>query len=307
MAHRQRGADGVNRVIRIVQRRVPERHNRVADIFVDRAAVREHDVGHCREIFVDEPRQRLRIQLLGNGRKAAHIREHDGEGTHLTAEDELARILGDPIGDCRRDITGERLANAAPAFLFVAIQPDHAGPIAEHNGKARQQRVQQQTTGGKLLPARPAQQRQDGDHREHAGNGRQSQQHEFGAEGQKDGEDQLGAARPIRPEQPVAGERLFDGLRMNLDARDRGVDRRGALIVQSGGAGAEHYHAAFDLGAIDRTGEYLPRRDELPAFGRRIADAQIAARIRRNFDVPDFDAVRPCARRRQTDRWHLKI
>ena len=43
LQHAERRRDRVQRVVGIVERRVPERHDRIADIFVDRAAVREHD------------------------------------------------------------------------------------------------------------------------------------------------------------------------------------------------------------------------------------------------------------------------
>ena len=62
---------------RVVQRRIPECHDRIADIFVDRTVVFDDGVGHRREEIIHQCRQTLRIILvyLRNRGEAAHVAE----------------------------------------------------------------------------------------------------------------------------------------------------------------------------------------------------------------------------------------
>ena len=53
----QCGAHGVGGVIRIVERRAEHRHDGVADIFVDEAAMGLDDIRHGRKILRSSPRQ----------------------------------------------------------------------------------------------------------------------------------------------------------------------------------------------------------------------------------------------------------
>ena len=47
----------MQRLFRMVQRRVPERHNRVAHVFVDRAAVLQNDFTEGPQKLIDKMRQ----------------------------------------------------------------------------------------------------------------------------------------------------------------------------------------------------------------------------------------------------------
>jgi hypothetical protein len=68
--HSQSGGDSFGGVIRHIERRVPERDDGVADIFVDRAFVIENRIGHRRQERIHEPRQFLRIESF---RKAGEV------------------------------------------------------------------------------------------------------------------------------------------------------------------------------------------------------------------------------------------
>jgi hypothetical protein len=59
--HFQRRLAGIGLVLGIVERRVPERHDGVADIFVDRALALDDGVGHGREKTVHQVREALGI------------------------------------------------------------------------------------------------------------------------------------------------------------------------------------------------------------------------------------------------------
>src|SRR5215472_15510871 len=56
--------------------RAPEGHNRVSDVLVERTLMIEDETGHIRKILVQEQRQVLCIELLGNGCEAADVAEH---------------------------------------------------------------------------------------------------------------------------------------------------------------------------------------------------------------------------------------
>ena len=73
----QRGVHGVHRVIGIVERRAEHRHDGVADVLVDEAAVRLDDVGHGGEVFVHRRDQVGRRDFLPNGGEVRDVGEID--------------------------------------------------------------------------------------------------------------------------------------------------------------------------------------------------------------------------------------
>jgi len=78
---------------RIIERGVPERHDRVPHIFVNGAVTRDDGVGHRGEEMVHQRGEPLWIILvaLGNGREAAHVAEQDRHDAILAAEDQTLR------------------------------------------------------------------------------------------------------------------------------------------------------------------------------------------------------------------------
>jgi hypothetical protein len=80
-------------VLGVVERRVPERHDGVADIFVDRALALDDGVRHRREKTVHQLREALGIVLvvLGNGGEAADVAEQDRHAPFFAAEHQLLR------------------------------------------------------------------------------------------------------------------------------------------------------------------------------------------------------------------------
>ena len=100
-AHLLNRAHRVLGMIGIVQRRVPERHDAIADIFVDRALVARDDLRHRRQKMVHEMGQGLRIHPFREGREAPDVAEHDRHDPHLAAERELFRMARE-LGDIMR-------------------------------------------------------------------------------------------------------------------------------------------------------------------------------------------------------------
>ena len=77
--HLERGTTGSDGMAGLDEWRAPEGHHRVADIFVERARVVEHDLGHIGEILIEQKGQLLRVELLGDAGEAADIAKHDGD------------------------------------------------------------------------------------------------------------------------------------------------------------------------------------------------------------------------------------
>ena len=105
----------------VVERRVPERHDGVAHIFVDGALAVEDRVGQRRQEAVHQRGQALRIVLVGlrDRGEAAHVGEHDGHLALLAAEHELFRRLRQLLDQRRRQILAERRADLPPLRLLA--------------------------------------------------------------------------------------------------------------------------------------------------------------------------------------------
>src|SRR5678815_2219781 len=80
LLHVERREHRVSRVLRVLDRRPPERHDRVADVLVERAAVTAaDDRAHVGEVLVDVLAQLIGLERLGDASKAAHVGEQDRE------------------------------------------------------------------------------------------------------------------------------------------------------------------------------------------------------------------------------------
>ena len=105
----RRGGDGPLGVVLVGLRHAEDRHERVAHVLVDDAAVLGHLLGHAPEGGVDRARDRLGVAALGQRREAHDVGEQHGG--------ELA-LVG------RRD---------APARRARARPPDKASPHCPQN------------------------------------------------------------------------------------------------------------------------------------------------------------------------------
>src|SRR5258708_14655147 len=78
--HFQRGVASPCGVARFFEGRTPEGHDGVAAVLVEGAMVIKNEAGHVREILIEKERQVLGVELFGNGREAAGVAEHYGNG-----------------------------------------------------------------------------------------------------------------------------------------------------------------------------------------------------------------------------------
>ena len=77
-------AECVSRVLRCRRRRAEQGHQSVAQVFIERAAVREDDIGHGRKVLVQQVHDLFRRRVLGNSCEAAYVCEEHGNGLHYT-------------------------------------------------------------------------------------------------------------------------------------------------------------------------------------------------------------------------------
>src|SRR5207244_5535959 len=61
---------------------LPISHDRVADVFVERAVLLEDDAGHFLQVEVEHVGEPLDVERFGEGGEVRQVREHDG---HLAA------------------------------------------------------------------------------------------------------------------------------------------------------------------------------------------------------------------------------
>ena len=75
------------RVLRLLLGRAPEGHDRVADVLVERPPVARHDdVGHRRQVLVQELEEHVRVELLRERGEAADVGEEDRQLALVAAE-----------------------------------------------------------------------------------------------------------------------------------------------------------------------------------------------------------------------------
>ena len=106
-AAQQRRLRGMARMIAVVDRRAEHCDDGVADVFVDIAALALDDIGHGREIFIDEGDQLGRRHLLGDRGKAFEVGKEHGDVSRLAAE--IGQLVGSQhaVDHLRRQIQRE--------------------------------------------------------------------------------------------------------------------------------------------------------------------------------------------------------
>ncbi len=132
-------------MLRIFHGRAPERHDRIADVLVQRATVLfPDDTAHRGQVCVDVLAQLLGPQCFRNTRKATHVREQDGQFGVLRLHAVLARVGHNAVHYLRRHVLAEPLGNLAPRAGFDEIAVSHVHGV---NGRRHQDRGGQRQHG----------------------------------------------------------------------------------------------------------------------------------------------------------------
>ena len=86
--HGERGAAGVQRMIRLRQRRAEHRHEAIADELVEHAAVLEQHAVRAWNTSLSSSAKRARLERGGEPRRVAEVGEQDAQLLLLAAEPE---------------------------------------------------------------------------------------------------------------------------------------------------------------------------------------------------------------------------
>ncbi len=143
----------MNPMRRIVERRIPERHDGVAHVFVDRALLPQDDVGHRRQIFVEERREFDRGEAFGQRGERPDVAEHQSQLALLPAELQLLRMLGEAGDDGGRHIPAERRTDLVHLLPLLAVELPDARQEHKAGGKAGHDRIDEDAVPGERVPA----------------------------------------------------------------------------------------------------------------------------------------------------------
>src|SRR5882724_711949 len=107
---------GQRGVVCFFERSVPESHDGVTDVFVERAAAFEDDMSHVGKILIEEDSEFLSVKFFRNSGEAANVAEHYGD-CGLTRFDEFG-IKQQAANNFRAEVLAEGGAHAALFFFF---------------------------------------------------------------------------------------------------------------------------------------------------------------------------------------------
>ncbi len=276
-------------MLAVVERRVPKGHHGVAHELVDGALLVEDDLAQRREQAVEKMRELLGVKSLGDRGKAAHVAEQQRHVALLAAKLEPRWVAGKPLHQGRRHIVAEGVAHAVPLALGAQEHEQSSGEVDSGEGDRGVDRIDQPAEGIEGVPG-------------HADDGRDGYAAKHGAARRAKAIDQdrdektkhqdvekLGRRGEVRPLEEGALQDLLDGLRVQLDARHRGFERRCPQVEQARGARADDGETAFDLVLADVSVQYFPGRQIafLGLFGE--PDPHLPVGLGRDLVVADAE------------------
>ncbi|MNC84450.1 hypothetical protein D3C83_00050 [compost metagenome] len=119
-------------MLRVGHRRAPERHDRVADVLVQGAAVALPDrQAHGGQVFVDVDGKVFRRETLRDRRKPAHVREQHREFLRARRHVELLGVFRHLFHQFRRHVLAEQAGDEARATRFDEETVSHVERIQQ--------------------------------------------------------------------------------------------------------------------------------------------------------------------------------
>ena len=120
-----RAGDRSAGVIRLLSGRVEQHLDRIADDLGDRALMREHDVGHAADIFVEQLAQHFRCNRLHQRGEAGDVGEDRGDLAPVHRHAVGLAVAGQAACDLRREIARQRSVRALGLELAAARLAHH--------------------------------------------------------------------------------------------------------------------------------------------------------------------------------------
>ena len=291
--HRQTAARGIGILVRIVERRVPERDDRVADELVDRRLAVQQNVAHRRQERDQEADDGLRIELFRQPRETANVAEQHGHLTLFAAEFELPRIVDDPLDHVGRKIAVERAVDIGALPLLAIIGPYRLDRINRRQPEDDIGRIEQKPVAPERIPAAIA----DAAHQHRAKHrpahraDQRQRQHQNESERQQ--QRPLQPHRPIGPHEKFAEHHLLDRLGMDHHAQFAVLHRRGNKVAKPRRPGTDQHDPpgklALHFGRRQLPGEDLPRGHHALWVRGGVIHPQLAGMRRRDFELPGLE------------------
>jgi hypothetical protein len=245
-------------------RRVPERHDGVADVLVDRALAVDDGVGQRRQEPVHQVGQALRVVLvlLGDRGEAAHVREQHRHDPLLAAEHELLGRLGELLDEHRREVLPEGRADLAPLRMGAQVVGEDEGEVDERAGDQRERRIDKQIALREVVPGHAGEERRHraADPEQGPGAKQRRERDDREPDQRRDGE--LGECRVARRAQHRLAEHAFEELGVDLDARHRRLGRRRLEVEEPDRGGADQDQPAAKAVGVGPAVEHVLGRDE---------------------------------------------
>ena len=280
-------------MVLVVERRVPERHDGVAHVFVDGALAVEDGVGQRREEAVHQRGEALRVVLVGlrDRGEAAHVGEHDGHLALLAAEHELFRRLRELLDQGRRQILAEGRADL-PALRLLAHEARK--DQREIDRRRRHQgigEIDQQTVLRVEIRRRSDQhgceRRAEGDQRDRPEQRRkrdhQQSEQKRGREFDDDAVD--------RRRDHLAGQRALEHLGVDFHAGHGARHRRGLDVVEADRRGADQHQLAGDHVGRDVLLQHVDRGNIDRGIVAGVVNPELAIMVGRNLNALDAEAL----------------
>ncbi len=199
------------------QRGVPEGDDGVPFILVDGPPLLVDDIGHRRQVVVEQGGQRLRFQPFGDARESLKVRKEDGEQTPLAAEFQALRMPDELFDDRGAQVLFEGVLDEEflPSFGRVV---DHAG-TEERDGDTDllddQRKPESRPVGGRGQEG--GQEEEETIHEQALDDAGDARGPDPGKNGQKEGQGQEKRVRR-RPDE-VVGKEVVQRRRINFNTR----------------------------------------------------------------------------------------
>ena len=244
-----------------VDGRAPEGHHAVTDVLVDGAQVVGPD--HARELGqqrVHQLAEGSRLHLLGQGGEAPHVGKHHGQLGGARRHGVARRVLVHLAHQLGRHVLAEELVDCVLGARFEQVSQDVQADEKRGNLGQRQGHRQH----GAVIQPQAETYPQHGNGRSHRG---QRERHGAKAPGTEEhhqshhphhGEN--GGVGVMRPTGQLPRERPLQVRSVQFDPGLIAVHRRGSAVLQPGGRGPQHDHAALEHGRVCAAFQHLQHR-----------------------------------------------